>query len=226
MYSVLYTFWRMYAEAVDVIGDDSRVAALLHPLRRRILEALREPDSAAGLARRLLLPRQKINYHVRELARGHFLERAGRRRRRNMIEQRYVARARGYVLSPELLGVLQADRSRVEDVFSASYLLALSAQVQSELGLARSEADARGKRLATLSLVSELRFETAEQRAAFARELQRAVADVVARHSSPYRAADGSAGRGRPFRLVAGCYPIPPSAEKRDEKSHSSAREV
>src|SRR5208282_818743 len=106
MYSVLYTFWRMYAEAVDVIGDDSRVAAL---------------------ARRLLLPRQKINYHVRELARGHFLERAGRRRRRNMIEQRYVARARGYVLSPELLGVLQADRSRVEDVFSASYLLALSA---------------------------------------------------------------------------------------------------
>src|SRR5208282_4945121 len=104
MYSVLYTFWRMYAEAVDVIGDDSRVAALLHPLRRRILEALREPDSAAGLARRLLLPRQKINYHVRELARGHFLARAGRRRRRNMSEKRYVARARGYVLSPEILG--------------------------------------------------------------------------------------------------------------------------
>jgi len=217
----------MYAESVEVIREDGRAAALLHPLRRRILEALREPDSAAGLARRLQLPRQKVNYHVRELARGHFLERAGRRRRRNMTEQRYVARARGYVLSPELLGVLQADRSRVEDVFSASYLLALSAQVQAELGVARSEAEAQGKRLATLSLVSELRFESGEQRAEFAKELQRAVADVVARYSSPYRAADGSAGRGRPFRLVAGCYPIPPAAEKREmDLGEAKSREL
>lgn len=204
----------MQNETVEVIRGDARAAALLHPLRRRILEALREPDSAAGLARRLKLPRQKVNYHVRELAREHFLERAGRRRRRNMTEQRYVTRARGYVLSPELLGALQADRRRVEDVFSASYLLALSAQMQSELGIARSEAEAQGKRLATLSLVSEMRFETAEQRAGFAAELQRVVADVIARHSSPYRAVDGSSGRGRPFRFVAGCYPIPPGAEK------------
>lgn len=216
----------MYAESVDMIREDARAAALLHPLRRRILEALREPDSAAGLARRLRLPRQKVNYHVRELAREHFLERAGRRRRRNMTEQRYVARARGYILSPELLGVLQADRRQVEDIFSASYLLALSAQVQSELGIARAEAEAQGKRLATLSLVSELRFETAEQRATFAKELQRAVADVIVRHSSPYRAADGAAGRGRPFRLVAGCYPIPPSAEKRKENSRESTKEA
>src|SRR5208282_6526139 len=145
----------------DLVADLNRASALLHPLRLRILDALREPDSAAGLARRLRLPRQKINYHVRELARAHFLERAGRRRRRNMTEQRYVARARGYVLSPELLGVLQADCSRVEDVFSASYLLALSAQLQSELGRAAQEAEAQGKRLATMSLISELRFESA-----------------------------------------------------------------
>jgi len=216
----------MKAEAVEMIREDARAASLLDPLRRRILEALREPDSAAGLARRLRLPRQKVNYHVRQLARGRFLERAGRRRRRNMIEQRYVARARSYVLSPELLGHLQADRSYVEDTFSASYLLALSAQVQSELGRARSEAEAQGKRLATLSLVSELRFETAEQRAAFAAELQRAVAEVVARHSSPYRAADGSPGRGRPFRFVAGCYPIPPSAENRATEPEKATSEV
>ncbi len=216
----------MSTEAVEMIRDDARAAALLNPLRRRILEALREPDSAAGLARRLRLPRQKVNYHVRELARERFLERAGRRRRRNMTEQRYVARARGYVLSPELLGHLQADRSRIEDVFSASYLLAVSAQVQSELGRARAEAEAQGKRLATLSLVSELRFETAEQRAEFAKELQRAIAGLIARHSSPYRAADGTAGRGRPFRFVAGCYPIPPSAEKDQEKSPESTNEA
>ena len=55
---------------------------------------------------------------------------------------------------------------------------------------------------------------------------ERAVAEVVARHSSPYRAADGSAGRGRPFRFIAGCYPIPPSAENgADEKQKASSEE-
>src|SRR5271167_4166496 len=87
--------------------------AILHPLRRRILEALEQPDSAAGVARRLRLPRQRLNYHVRELARAGLLRRAGRRRKRNMVEQCYVASARGYALSPELLGRMGADPRRV-----------------------------------------------------------------------------------------------------------------
>ena len=203
----------MNGDSIELIRDDAQAIAVLHPLRRRILAALREPDSAAGLARRLRLPRQKVNYHVRELARARFLERAGRRRRRNMIEQRYVARARGYVLAPELLGDLKVERGQFEDTFSAAYLLSLSAQLQSELGRAASEAREQGKRLATLSLCSALRFESAEQRAAFTNELQRAVTDVVARFSSPYTKPDGTAAPGRPYRLVLGCYPIPPADE-------------
>lgn len=195
---------------VNLVHDPAGAAALLHPLRRRILEALGEPDSAAGLARRLHLPRQRVNYHVRELARAGFLERAGQRRKRNMIERRYVAKARGYVLSPELLGRLGADRRQVEDTFSASYLLALTSQVQSELGRASEEAAAKGKRLATLSISSELRFESAEQRAGFAKALERAIVDVIGRFASPACLADGHPGPGRPYRLVLGCYPIPP----------------
>ena len=133
-------------------------AAILHPLRRRILESLAEPDSAAGLARRLRLPRQRLNYHVRELARAGLLRRAGRRRKRNMVEQCYVATARGYALSPELLGRMGADPRRVEDTLSAAYLLALASQLQSELGRASREAAAQGKRLTTLSVNSEFRF--------------------------------------------------------------------
>ena len=187
-----------------------RAAAILHPLRRRILESLAEPDSAAGLARRLHLPRQRLNYHVRELARAGLLRRAGRRRKRNMIEQCYVATAQSYALSPELLGRLGADPRRVEDTLSAAYLLALAAQLQAELGRASREAAAQGKRLTTLSLDSEIRFETAEQRAEFARALQAAVVDVIGRFASPAQRADGSAGPGRPYRLVMGCYPTPP----------------
>ena len=194
-----------------------RAAAVLHPLRQRILESLAEPDSAAGLARRLRLPRQRLNYHVRELARAGLLRRAGRRRKRNMFEQCYVATARGYALSPELLGRLGADPRRVEDTFSAAYLLALAAQLQAELGRASREASAQGKRLTTLLMNSEFRFESAEQRARFARALEAAVVDVIGRFASPAEREDGTAGPGRPYRLIVGCYPVPPRSDS--EKS-------
>jgi DNA-binding transcriptional ArsR family regulator len=206
------------APSWDFVSDVPRAAALLHPLRLRILDALREPDSAAGLARRLRLPRQRVNYHVRELARTHFLERAGQRRRRNMIERRYRTSAQGYILSPELLGRLGLPREQAEDAFSASYLLGLLALGQSELGRAAREASSQSKRLATLSLSTELRFESAEQRGRFAEELRRAVVDVVARHASPALRDDGSPGPGRPYRLLLGSYPIPPKPPEESRK--------
>jgi DNA-binding transcriptional ArsR family regulator len=193
-----------------MVSEMPRAAALLHPLRLRILDALREPDSAAGLARRLRLPRQKVNYHVRELARTHFLERAGQRRRRNMIERRFRTTAQGYILSPELLGRLGLPQAQVQDAFSAAYLLGLLSLAQSELGRASREAAQQGKRLATLSLSSELRFESTEQRARFTAEMQRAIVDVIGRYASPHTLADGTSGPGRPYRLMLGCYPIPP----------------
>jgi len=198
----------------DCVSEMPRAAALLHPLRLRILGALREPDSAAGLARRLRLPRQKVNYHVRELARTHFLERAGQRRRRNMIERRFRTTAQGYILSPELLGRLGVPQSQAEDAFSAATLFGLMALGQSELTRASREAAEQKKRLSTLSVSSELRFESAEQRARFAAELQRAVVDVIGRCASPYTRESGEAGAGRPYRLLLGCYPIPPKLEE------------
>jgi DNA-binding transcriptional ArsR family regulator len=200
---------------LDVVRDTGQAAVLLyHPLRLRILAALLDPDSATGVARRMNLPRQTVNYHVRELARARLLTRAGRRRRRRMYEQCYVATARGYVLSPELLGKLAADPAQVADILSANYLLVLASKNQTELGLASQLAAKAGKRLATLSVNTELRFTSPEQRAAFTEELHRAILEVVARHSSPYRKDDGSASEGRPFRLVLACYPIPKDKEE------------
>jgi DNA-binding transcriptional ArsR family regulator len=203
------------AASLAVLRDPARAAVLLyHPLRLKILAALLQPDSATGVARRMNLPRQTVNYHVRELARAKLLTRAGRRRRRRMFEQCYVATAQGYVLSPELLGKLAADPARVADVFSAYYLVGLASKMQSELARVSELAEKAGKRLATLSLNTELRFTSAEQRARFTEALQHAIVDVVGRHSSPYRNADGSPASGRPFRLVLGCYPIPPEEKQ------------
>jgi DNA-binding transcriptional ArsR family regulator len=200
--------------SLDVVREPVQAAILLHhPLRLKILAALLEPDSATGVARRMKLPRQTVNYHVRQLARARLLARAGRRRRRHLFEQCYVATARGYVLSPELLGKLAADPAKVADTFSAKYLLGLASKLQSELARSAELAAAAGKRLATLSINSELRFASPEQRATFTQELQRAIVEVAARHSSPFTKTDGSEAEGRPFRLVVGCYPIPPAKD-------------
>ena len=126
-----------------------------------------------------------------------------------MIEQCYVGRARGYVLSPELLGPLGLDPAHAGDTLSAAYLLALANQIQLEVGRASRAASAAGKRLATLSISTELRFESAEQRVAFTRALQHAVNDVIVRHASAAQREDGTAGPGRLYRLVLGCYPVP-----------------
>lgn len=206
--------------ALDVVREASRAAVLLyHPLRLRILAELLAPDSATGVARRMSLPRQTVNYHVRALARAHWLARAGRRRRRHLYEQCYVTTARGYVLSPELLGKLAADPAQVADTLSARYLMGLASKVQAELARSADLAAAAGKRLATLSMNTELRFISPEQRTAFTEELQRAIVEVTARHSSPLTKGDGTPADGRSFRLVVGCYPIPPARDAEPENT-------
>jgi DNA-binding transcriptional ArsR family regulator len=213
--------------AVAVLHEGTRAAAVLHPLRLQILDALREPDSASGVARRLQLPRQRVNYHVRELARAGFLTRAGQRRRGNMVERRYVATARSYVLSPELLGRLGLDPAAVADELSAGHLLALVARAHAEVGEALQQAGAEGKRLATLSIACDLRFENPEQRAWFATELRRAVLEVVDRCASPATNGAGSAAPGRLHRLIVGCYAPPPARGEintRDRKNNEEER--
>jgi hypothetical protein len=58
-----------------------------------------------------------------------------------------------------------------------------------------------------MSIKSQFRFESREQRERFERELASAVASVIARWTSPNRLSTGEPGPGRPYRLVLGCYP-------------------
>ena len=127
-----------------------------------------------------------------------------------MIEQRYVASARAFLLSPDLLGAVGADWRRVGDPASAGYLLALACQMESDLIRAWREGETSGKPAATQSLKSQFRFESAQQRERFARALEEAVVRVVTEHTSPNLRSDGTPAPGRPYRLVLGCYPYLP----------------
>lgn len=199
----------MSPDRIDCIEDVARASALLSPLRLEILRLARQPISASELSRLLDLPRQRVNYHVRQLARGGFLRQAGRRRRRNMIEQRYTASADGYLLSPRLLGAVGADWRRIENASSADYLLALCCQMETDLCRLRRGSEEADKD-SSLSLKSQFRFESEARRQACVRALREAVIRVIAEHTTPYSKPDGSPAPGQPWRLVLGCYPYRP----------------
>ncbi len=192
----------MAAEAVlECVREPERAAALLHPLRRRILERLRSPDSASGLARRLRLPRQQVNYHLRELEEEGFVELVEERRKGNCIERVVRASARAYLISPETLGGLTADPGEFRDRFSSAYQVAVAARAIQDLGILRERADRAGKRLSTFTLQSEIRFASPADRRAFAEELTAEIARLV----SAYH--DETARGGRRFNLFLGSYP-------------------
>jgi predicted transcriptional regulator len=185
------------------VRDPAQATALLQPQRLRLLEGLVEPDSAAGLARRLHLPRQQLNYHLRELERLGLVELVEERRRGNCVERVVVATARRYVISPEVLGRLGEGFDEVRDHFSSTSLVTVAARAIRELGELQARADGKGERLATMTLESQLLFASVEARNAFAKELSEAIARLIVKYH------DATAPAGRMFRLVVGAYPSP-----------------
>ena len=184
---------------VDLIDDPGVAAVALAPLRVRMLAELREPASAATLAERIGLPRQKVNYHLRALEAQGLVEVAGERKHGGLTERLLVATAASYVISPDALGASAPDPAQVRDRLSARYLLALAARLVSEVGALARRAEAKGSRLATLAIDSEVGFATAEDRARFADELTETITGLAAKYHH-----DG----GRPHRLVVAAHPI------------------
>ena len=213
---------------LEPVEGAARAELLLHPLRQEILAEASEPSTSAEIARRIGLPPQKVNYHVRTLVDAGFLRPAGETLKRNLVEKRYRASAQSYVLLPQVLGEVRPDALSAADRFSATYLLQLSTLLQQEVACWLRNNEAPTTDVPTLSLEAELRFDSAEQRASFASALQTAVADVIGRHSRPAQGQDGSPRPGHAYRLVLGCYPIPehedPSSESSTSPSHEKTK--
>ena len=189
--------------AMAVVRDSAQAATLLDPMRVALLERLAEPGSASSLARDLGLPRQRINYHLRELEKAGFVEFVEERRRGNCVERRVKATARSYLISPEVLGALGRTPAEQQDRVSAGYLMAAAGRMLRDLAAQGAAAEAAKKRLATLTLETDIRFASAADRTAFAEELSAAVARLASKYH------DASASAGRTFRVVIGAYPAP-----------------
>lgn len=188
---------------IEVIDQPAAAAVALDPLRSRLLAELSEPASAAALAERTGIARQKVNYHLRTLEAHGLLEVAEKRKWGGLTERLMVATAASYVVSPSALGPVAADPGRTADRLSASYLIALAARIVREVSGLLRRARETGKRMATLSLDAEVRFRSAAERAEFTGELAAAVARLVARYH------DAEAPGGRSHRLVVVAHPLP-----------------
>jgi DNA-binding transcriptional ArsR family regulator len=195
---------------VAVIDDPAAAAVALDPIRCRLLAELREPASAAALALRVDLPRQKVNYHLRTLEAHGLVEIASQRRWGGLTERRLVATASSYVVSPGALGEVAADPEREMDRLSASYLIALAARAVRELSdLIRRAREAR-KHLATMSIDTVIRFRSAQERAAFSQELTEAINRLAAKYH------DESTPGGRSHRLILLAHPLPLPTEPQE----------
>src|SRR5438093_3068153 len=119
---------------VEVIDDPAAATVALEPVRSRLLSELAEPASAATLATRLGLARQKVNYHLRALESHKLVRVAEKRKWGGLTERLMVATAASYVVSPSALGPVAADPGREADRLSAGYLIALAARIIREIG--------------------------------------------------------------------------------------------
>jgi DNA-binding transcriptional ArsR family regulator len=192
---------------IAVIEDPEAAAVSLDPIRSSLLAALSEPSSATMLAGKVGQPRQKINYHLRELERHGLVELVEERRKGNVTERLMRATAASYVISPSALAALAPDPDDAPDRLSARWLLSLAARVIREVGTLVTRAAAAKKPLATYAIDAEIRFASASDRAAFAGELADAVTSLVAKYH------DQDAQGGRDHRLIVALHPRPTKTE-------------
>jgi DNA-binding transcriptional ArsR family regulator len=201
------------SSAIQVIQSATAAEKLLKPDRLRMLELLAEPDSATGLARRLNIPRQTVNYHLRELEKEGFVELIEEKLKGNCMERFVRATARSYVISPLALGALGGDPGALRDKFSAAYLVSAAARAIRDVSILRSRADKAGKKVATLTVETDVRFADASARQEFAEELINTVARLAMKYHQE------GAKDGRSFRFLVGGYPTITKQEPADQAS-------
>ena len=187
----------MKASPETLLIDEAEQALLaLDPVKRRLLSALRQPASAAMLARQLDMPRQQIGYHLRALEEAGLIHLAEERVRRGFVERVLVAAADSFVLDPAML-VPPSVAS--QDSYSAAHLVQAAGAVVREVTRMRGAAESAGQRLLTFTIEADLGFSEPKDFDAFADALARSVADLARQ----YPAAPGR----KSYHVVIGAHP-------------------
>src|SRR5258708_27203142 len=152
------------------------------------------------------------------LKKGGFVEFGEQRPKGNCLERVVRATARSYVISPVALGAMGLEASQIRDRFSAAYLVSAAARTIGDVTVLRQRADKAGKKLATLTVETEIRFANAKARHEFSEELLNAIANLALKYHE--QKSEG----GRKVRFLAGGYPAIAKEEPVDGASLRLAR--
>jgi len=187
-------------QSVRTIEDPDELQALSHPLRIRILDALREPDSAAAVARRLGEARQKVNYHLKELERAGLAVRTGERRVGNFVESLYRSTARTLVVLPRAAWGDPRRLAAMSEQLSLENLVNLGERLARDAAMLLDRAAFDGAEIASAAVEADVRFASEAARAAFLDEYLATIGPLFKK----YGAKDGV-----PFRIAVAVYPDP-----------------
>jgi biotin operon repressor len=186
------------------LEDPVAIAAATHPVRAAILDAMREPSTAAAVARVLGQSRQNVAYHVRELEKVGLVRHVGQRQNGNFLEQTYVAVADTLVISPKCTwGDPRRRTEALVDQLSLAALIEAGERLQRDSALLLDRAAFDGEEIPSASVCTDIHFSSEEARSAFLRDYVKTVATLARRHSS----RGGSA-----YRLLLAVYPDPEDA--------------
>lgn len=184
---------------VAVLDEDAQIQAVADPRRRRILRELREPRSAAAVARAIGEPRQRVNHHVRELERTGLVRRAGERRNGNFIEQLFVTSAPTQIVTPRLLSNEPAHHEALADQASLAAVVQFGERLQRDAAVLLDKAAFHGASVPSASVVASVGFADAETRAGFLNEYLQLVDDLIQRYAT---------SEGEQFTVGLAVYPM------------------
>jgi hypothetical protein len=209
----------MGAAHLDIIDDPARARTALQPIRLRLLQLLEQPQSAPALAKAMDMPRQRVLYHLRTLEAQHLVEARDHGSVGRRIDRSYVRTATSYAIAPKAMGGVAVDTRKIGDAFSSAYLSAVAGRALDDLAALGRAAAARGKRVPTMTLETEVRFASPADQRRFTDELTTALTALAARYHHP------DAAEGRTFRVFACGYPaVPPRADDPHERRRTDRR--
>jgi DNA-binding transcriptional ArsR family regulator len=172
------------APHAQTLKSSEQLLAIAHPTRRRVLDALRSPDSAAGVARTLGEPRQRINHHVKELEKAGLIAAAGERRNGNFVEQLFESVAGTFIISPRLAW---GDGERVRamaDQLSLQHLVEFGERLQRDAAALLDRAAFDGEQIPSAAVEATVHFVDAGTRAAFLDEYLTLTASLIERYAT------------------------------------------
>jgi DNA-binding transcriptional ArsR family regulator len=193
------------------VETPDQATALLNPLRAEILAKLKEPSSAAEVARMIKEPSQKVNYHVKNLEKVGLVKRVGTRNVRNLVEILYQSIAKTFVLS-ESLGWEPETVKKIKDQGSLKHLITTSERIKRDAFNLLELSDQK-EVIPSATLDMTVKLENEVLRKEFVQEYVTLMKTLV----NKYQTSQSHASERETYSVVVAIYPQTMEGEGQDE---------